>query len=77
MLKNEGKFELGFGKINDDDVLSYICEFASPNSVLKQKISVTRFIDPNTDYRLFMYKDNLYSLKELRLEYLKELYNVE
>lgn len=77
MLKNEGKFELGFGKINDDDVLSYICEFTAPNSVLKQKISVIRFVDPKTDYRLFMYKDNLYSLKELRLEYLKELYNVK
>ncbi len=76
MLKNEGKFELGFGKLNDDDVLSYICEFTAPNSVLKNKVVVTRFVDPATDYRLFMYKDNLYSLKELRLEYLKELYDV-
>lgn len=77
MLENKGKFELGFGKINDDDVLAYICEFTSPNSVLKYKVPVTRFVDPTTDYVLFMYNENLYSFKELRLQYLKEHYGVD
>lgn len=73
MLKLNGETKFGFGKINDDKVLAF------PNEIqeLENTFSFPCYVDPDNGYTVYKYKNNLYTFKELRYEYLKDYYNVK
>lgn len=75
MLKNSGNIKLVFGRINDDKVLGYPAEFKESN--INHEESFLTYTDPDTGYTLYSYKGNLYTYKELRMEYLKNYYDVK
>ncbi len=71
------KTELGFGEINDDHTLALVSEFDHDDCVLEKKFTIQTYLNPETHEKLYEYKGNLYTFKELNLEYLKEYYSVE
>lgn len=77
MLRYNGVVKLGFGEINDDKTIAYLGEFDGKNAALCYEIPFVSYTDPDNGYTVYEYNKNLYTFKELRLEYLKGYYNVE
>ncbi len=71
------KTELGFGTINDEHTLALASEFDHEEAIMEKKFSLVTYLNPDTHEKLYDYKGNLYTFKELNLEYLKEFYKVD
>ena len=68
---------LGFGQIGEDKVIAGINEFDYEDNKLIKKLSFPVYEDEERGVKLYMYKDCLYTYKELHKAYLKEYYNVK
>lgn len=77
MYKKYGKAEFGVGYINDEYVIMGVNELEHGNNRLVKKFSLKMWSDPENGADLYEYKDYLLTLEELKVEYLKEYYDVK